>query len=186
MAWNGYLNEQNVIAPLEGYARKYLDENSAYNTGMYNRFKQAGQDAAGQQYQQGLRMQAMGQNPFANQQYRSNMAQANQAAMDQYINNHQASQQLGQGFMNMAVQARGQMDQLEQARKFAAQQKEASMINNWIGVGGTLLGAGLGGGAIGGLLSGLFRRKDRWAYSNEGGSEYTPEFIRKTLTSWGM
>lgn len=149
MAYNDYYNTNpsgaggGYISMLEGYAKNYMDPNSQYNKGQYNQFKQMGTDNAAMQGQQGMRMQAAGQNPFANEQYRASMSDATGQAHNAYMQHNQQSQQLGTGMLGMGMQARMQMSQQAQQQEQWEKERKQQGIGQWMGLGGTLLSAAL-------------------------------------------
>ena len=110
----GWFNEALGLSPIKttnvdtseysSMGKDFLNPNSSRNRGMYNNLKQMGVDAIAQQYLNGARMGAMGQNPFANQQMRSglsnNLAQTQQA-YNGYLNNAYTT---GSGLMGQALQ----------------------------------------------------------------------------------
>ena len=147
---------------LKGYADNYLNSNSRYNRDMFNDYRQQAMDYAGVQANQGMRMSAAGANPFANEQYRSQLSSGLDQANNAYRTGMRDNQQLGANFMGMANQYKMHQEQLDWQKKQFAMQRKASFTNNLIGIGGTLLGAALGGpigGAIGSGISGLFQKK---------------------------
>lgn len=140
------------ISMLEGIAQGYMNPNSFYNQSMYERYKRAGQDAAGQQFQQGMKMQSAGVNPFANQQYRANMANYNDQAMNNWQQGMHGNQQLGTGMLGMGLQARTQHStQLQQQKQWNREYKQ-HRTGQWLGLAGTLGSAALLGGGLGGLF----------------------------------
>ena len=123
---------------------QFMDPNSSLNRGMYNQLKRMGIDSAAQQYLSGMRMQAAGQNPFANEQYQSGLSNnlgQTQNAYNQYM---QGAQQTGSGLFGYALQGNMQNAQSQNAANMSAQQNK----NQFLG--------GLFGSAIGALPSFLF------------------------------
>lgn len=168
MAWSDYYNTQpqgssgGYISMLEGYAQNYMNPNSQYNRGQFNQFNQMGQDSAAAQGQQGLRMQAAGQNPFANQQYRAASAEGVGQAHNAYMQQNQQSQAIGANYNQMAMQTRMQMAQQAQQQAQMDREYKQHRMGQWLGLGGTLMSAALtgpiGGAAATGLKS-LFTKK---------------------------
>jgi hypothetical protein len=146
---------------LKGYADNYLNSNSRYNRDMYNDYRQQAMDYAGTQGNQGMRMAAAGANPFANEQYRGQMAAGLDQANNAYRVGMRDNQQLGASFMSMANQYKMHQEQLDWQKKQFAMQKKAALTNSLLGMGGTLLGAAMGGpigGALAGGLTSLFKK----------------------------
>jgi len=184
MAYNDYYNTNpsgaggGYISMLEGYAKNYMDPNSQYNKGQYNQFKQMGTDNAAMQGQQGMRMQAAGQNPFANEQYRASMSDATGQAHNAYMQQNQQSQQLGTGMLGMSMQARMQMAQQEQQQQQWEAEQKQQKLGQWMGLGGTLLGAAAmgpmggmfgkwAGKGIGNVFNSIFGKKDTTGVQND-------------------
>lgn len=165
MSWQDPISN-NYISMLEGYAKNYMDPASQYNRGQYNNFKQMGTDNAAQTYNQGMRMQAMGQNPFANQQYQGALSDATGQAHGAYMQQNQQSQQLGTGMLGMANRTRGQLSQQMQQQAQWDREYKQHKKGQWLGLLGTLgsaavtgpLGGMLGGGLLGlaSKLGGMF------------------------------
>lgn len=84
--------------------QQFLDPNSSRNRGMYNNLKQMGIDAIAQQYISGARMGAMGQNPFAQQQWRSGMANNLGQTQSAYTSGLQQNYSVGSGLLGQAMQ----------------------------------------------------------------------------------
>ena len=83
---------------------EFLNPNSRRNRGMYNTLRNMGIDSAAMQHLGGMRMQAAGQNPFANEQYRSSLSnnvQQTQGAYNQYLQNAYG---MGSGLLGQALQ----------------------------------------------------------------------------------
>jgi hypothetical protein len=151
-SWDNYLGG-GYISSLEGYAKNYMDPNSQYNQGQYNKFKEAGANTAAQQYQGGLKMQAAGQNPFANEQYQSNMNNYNQQAYDAYNQQMYGNQQLGTGLLGMSQQARIQQANMIQQQKQWDREYKQHKWGQILGLAGTLGGGLLMGGGGGALMA---------------------------------
>ena len=82
----------------------FLNPNSQRNRGMYNSLKQMGIDSIAQQYLSGAKMQAMGQNPFAQDQYRAGLSNSlwqTQNAYNSYLNN---AYNTGSGLLGYGLQ----------------------------------------------------------------------------------
>lgn len=147
MNWRDYYNtitpgsSNGYISMFDGYARNYMDPNSKYNTGLRQQFNRQGQDIASSQHAQGMKMQAAGVNPFANQQYRQASGQAREASMGAYNEAVRGNQQLGAGMLGMGLQARTQMSQQEQQHDAMARERAQHERGQWLTLGGTLLGA---------------------------------------------
>ena len=147
MNWRDYYNtttpgnSNGYISMFDGYARNYMDPNSKYNTGLRHQFNSQGQDMASSQHAQGMKMQAAGVNPFANQQYRQASGQAREASMSAYNEAVRGNQQLGAGMLGMGLQARTQMSQQEQQHDAMAKERAQHERGQWLTLGGTLLGA---------------------------------------------
>lgn len=141
MAWNNYLKDQKsspYISMLEGYGKNYMNPNSSYNAGMFDKAMRSGREAAGQSYNQGMRMQAAGVNPFANQQYRASINGARDASYGQYQSGMAQNQQMGQSMLGMGMQARMQQAQMEQQQKQWDREYRQHERGQWMTLGGTL------------------------------------------------
>lgn len=151
MNWRDYYNtntpgsSNGYISMFDGYAKNYMDPNSKYNTSLRNQFNRQGQDIASSQHAQGMKMQAAGVNPFANQQYRQASGQAREASMGAYNEAVRSNQQLGAGMLGMGLQARTQMSQQEQQHDAMAKERAQHERGQWLTLGGTLLGASIMG-----------------------------------------
>ena len=102
---------------------EFFDEKSKRNRGMYNSLRQMGVDSAAQQYLSGMRMQAGGQNPFANEQFRSALSSGvgqTQNAYNQYMSNAAG---IGSGLYGMAMQ--GDMANAEAYNQAQMQSQQA-------------------------------------------------------------
>jgi hypothetical protein len=112
------------VSQQQQLGNEFLNPNSRRNLGMYNRLRNMGIDSAAMQHLGGMRMQAAGQNPFANEQYRSslnNNVQQTQDAYNQYLQNAYG---MGSGLLGQALQ--GNMSNAaatNSARMQAAQNK---------------------------------------------------------------
>ena len=175
MSYNDYYNTNpsgaggEYISMLEGYARNYMNPNSQYNRGQYNQFKQMGTDNAAMQGQQGMRMQAAGVNPFANDQYRAALSDATGQAHNAYMQQNQHSQQLGTSMLGMGLQARTQMAQQQQQQEQWKAEMKQQKLGQWMGLGGTLLSAALmgpmgemAGNGISSLFKKMFRKNNNF------------------------
>lgn len=92
------------VSQQQQLGNEFLDPNSRRNRGMYNTLRNMGIDSAAMQHLGGMRMQAAGQNPFANEQYRtslSNNIQQTQGAYNQYLQNAYG---MGSGLLGQALQ----------------------------------------------------------------------------------
>ena len=185
MSWQDPINN-NYISMLEGYAQNYMNPNSQYNRGQYNNFKQMGVDNAGQTYNQGLRMQAMGQNPFATQQYRGALSNATGQAQDAYMQQNQQSQGLGAGLLGMANQTRQQLaQQMQQQAQWDREYKQHKR-GQWLGLLGTL-GSAAFTGPLGGIMGkGLLGLAGKVGDLFGGSSGYTGSYQGVSTTpDWG-
>ena len=121
-----------------GLGREFFDPNSARNRGMYNNLKNMGIDSVAQQHLGGMRMQAAGQNPFANEQYRGGLSQnlgQTQNAYNQYMQN---AYNIGSGLFGYALQ--GNMANA-QAENMARMQHSANKKDFWGGLLGNAVAA---------------------------------------------
>lgn len=125
--------------------QQFLDPNSSRNRGMYNNLKQMGIDAMAQQYISGARMGAMGQNPFAQQQWRSGMANNLGQTQSAYMSGLQGNYQIGSGLMGQALQ--GDMNNAN-ASNTAMMEANRNKTDFWTGVVSAGVGA-LGMGMFG-------------------------------------
>ena len=112
------------VSQQQQLGNEFLNPNSQRNRGMYNTLRNMGIDSAAMQHLGGMRMQAAGQNPFANEQYRSSLSnniQQTQNAYNQYLQNAYG---MGSGLLGQALQ--GNMSNAaatNMARMQAAQNK---------------------------------------------------------------
>lgn len=129
---------------------EFLNPNSRRNLGMYNTLRNMGIDSAAMQHLGGMRMQAAGQNPFANEQYRSSLSnniQQTQGAYNQYLQN---AYSMGSGLLGQALQ--GNMSNAaatNSARMQAAQNKTDfwnGLLSNVVQAAPAFLFPGGGGG----------------------------------------
>jgi hypothetical protein len=125
-------------APYMSAGKDFLNPQSSVNRGMFNNLKQMGIDAAAQQYMQGARMQAMGQNPFAQDQWKSalsnNLGQT-QNAYSGYLNNAYG---IGSSLLGQALQ--GNLANA-QARNMANMNAQNNKSDFWGGLFANALGA---------------------------------------------
>jgi multidrug efflux pump subunit AcrB len=92
------------VSQQQQLGNEFLNPNSQRNRGMYNTLRNMGIDSAAMQHLGGMRMQAAGQNPFANEQYRSSLSnnvQQTQGAYNQYLQNAYG---MGSGLLGQALQ----------------------------------------------------------------------------------
>ena len=92
------------VSQQQQLGNEFLNPNSQRNRGMYNTLRNMGIDSAAMQHLGGMRMQAAGQNPFANEQYRSSLSnnvQQTQGAYNQYLQNAYG---IGSGLLGQALQ----------------------------------------------------------------------------------
>lgn len=92
------------VSQQQQLGNEFLNPNSRRNRGMYNTLRNMGIDSAAMQHLGGMRMQAAGQNPFANEQYRSSLSnnvQQTQGAYNQYLQNAYG---MGSGLLGQALQ----------------------------------------------------------------------------------
>jgi len=130
--------------------KEFFDPNSLRNRGMYNNLKNMGIDSAAQQYLGGMRSQAQGQNPFASEQQRSNMANATGSAQNafmQYMNNAHGT---GSGLMGMSLQGNMANAQAQNQANQVASQNRSQFFGGLLGAAtqampGFLFGTGIGG-----------------------------------------
>lgn len=147
-SWAGYMNNRQsspYINMLEGYARNYMDPNSPYNMKQFAGLRGEGRSAAGQQFNQGMKMSAAGQNPFANQQYQGAMRSNVDSAMVARNQQTNANQQLGQGMLGMGMQARATQAGMSQQQQQWDREYKQHERGQWLGLAGTLLSAGIMG-----------------------------------------
>lgn len=147
-SWAGYMNNRYsspYINMLEGYARNYMDPNSPYNMKQFAGLRGEGRSAAGQQFNQGMKMSAAGQNPFANQQYQGAMRSNVDSAMMARNQQTNANQQLGQGMLGMGMQARATQAGMSQQQQQWDREYKQHEKGQWMGLAGTLLTAGISG-----------------------------------------
>ena len=115
--------------------KEFFDPNSMRNRGMYNNLKNMGIDSAAQQYLSGMKMQAAGQNPFANQQYRSNLAQVTEQTHNAYNQYMQGAQGIGSGLFGYALQGQMQNANAVNMARLAAQQNSANFLQGLFAAG---------------------------------------------------
>lgn len=147
-SWAGYMNNRQsspYINMLEGYARNYMDPNSPYNMKQFAGLRGEGRSAAGQQFNQGMKMSAAGQNPFANQQYQGAMRSNVDSAMGARNQQTNTNQQLGQGMLGMGMQARATQAGMSQQQQQWDREYKQHETGQWLGLAGTLLSAGIMG-----------------------------------------
>jgi hypothetical protein len=147
-SWAGYMNNRYsspYINMLEGYARNYMDPNSPYNMKQFAGLRGEGRSAAGQQFNQGMKMSAAGQNPFANQQYQGAMRSNVDSAMMARNQQTNTNQQLGQGMLGMGMQARATQAGMSQQQQQWDREYKQHEKGQWMGLAGTLLTAGISG-----------------------------------------
>jgi hypothetical protein len=147
-SWADYMNNRQsspYINMLEGYARNYMDPNSPYNMKQFAGLRGEGRSAAGQQFNQGMKMSAAGQNPFANQQYQGAMRSNVDSAMMARNQQTNTNQQLGQGMLGMGMQARATQAGMSQQQQQWDREYKQHETGQWLALGGTLLGAGISG-----------------------------------------
>ena len=92
------------VSQQQQLGNEFLNPNSQRNRGMYNTLRNMGIDSAAMQHLGGMRMQAAGQNPFANEQYRSSLSnnvKQTQGAYNQYLQN---AYSMGSGLLGQALQ----------------------------------------------------------------------------------
>ena len=118
--------------------KEFFDPNSMRNRGMYNNLKNMGIDSAAQQYLSGMKMQAAGQNPFANQQYRSNLAQVTEQTHNAYNQYMQGAQGIGSGLFGYALQGNMANAQAQNTANQMASQRKSDF---WGGLLGSVVGA---------------------------------------------
>jgi hypothetical protein len=118
--------------------KEFFDPNSMRNRGMYNNLKNMGIDSAAQQYLSGMKMQAAGQNPFANQQYRSNLAQGIEQTHNAYNQYMQGAQGVGSGLFGYALQGNMANAQAQNTANQIASQRKSDF---WGGLLGSVVGA---------------------------------------------
>ena len=112
---------------------EFFDPNSTRSRGMYNSLKQMGVDAIAQQYLGGQRMQAMGQNPFAQDQYKSGLANnigQTQNAFNSYMNN---SYGVGSGLLGYSLQGDMQNAQARNNANLMASQNKNNFFSGLFG-----------------------------------------------------
>jgi len=120
-------------APYMSAGKDFLNPQSSVNRGMFNNLKQMGIDAAAQQYMQGARMQAMGQNPFAQDQFHSNLHAGlgqTQSAWNSYMNNAQG---IGSSLMGQALQGDMANVQGYNAANMVASQNKSRFFSGLLG-----------------------------------------------------
>jgi coproporphyrinogen III oxidase-like Fe-S oxidoreductase len=126
--------------------KEFFDPNSMRNRGMYNNLKNMGIDSAAQQYLSGMKMQAAGQNPFANQQYRSNLAQGTEQTHNAYNQYMQQAQGIGSGLFGYALQGQMQNANAVNMARLAAQQNAANFLQGLFAAGSQAAPQALFGG----------------------------------------
>jgi len=138
-----------------GWGSEFLDPNSTRNRGMYNSLKQMGIDSVAQQYLSGAKMQAMGQNPFAQDQYRAGLSNSlgqTQNAYNSYLNN---AYNTGSGLLGYGLQGDMANANATNASRMQAAQNRAGLFASIIqaapkylfpGAGTTTSTAGSGAG----------------------------------------
>lgn len=147
-SWASYMNNRQsspYINMLEGYARNYMDPNSPYNMKQFAGLRSEGRSAAGQQFNQGMKMSAAGQNPFANQQYQGAISSNRDAAMNARNQQTNTNQQLGQGMLGMGMQARATQGGMHQQQQQWDREYRQHERGQWLGLLGTLASAGIMG-----------------------------------------
>ena len=130
-------------------AKEFFDPNSLRNRGMYNTLRNMGIDSAAMQHLGGMRMQAAGQNPFANEQYRSalsNNVQQTQGAYNQYLQNAYG---IGSGLLGQALQGNMQNAGAKNAARMSAAQNKTDfwggLLSNVVQAAPAFLFPGSGG-----------------------------------------
>ena len=112
------------VSQQQQLGNEFLDPNSQRNRGMYNTLRNMGIDSAAMQHLGGMRMQAAGQNPFANEQYRSSLSnnvQQTQGAYNQYLQNAYG---IGSGLLGQALQGDMQNAAAKNAARMQAGQNK--------------------------------------------------------------
>lgn len=117
--------------------KEFFDPYSKRNRNMFNSLRNMGIDSAAQQYLSGLKMQAAGQNPFAQEQYKSALSNNTGQTQNAYSQYMQGAYGIGSGLMGQAMQGNMANAQAQNASNLMASQGKS---NFW----GGLLGAGLG------------------------------------------
>ena len=102
-------------------AKEFFNPNSLRNRGMYNSIRNMGIDSAAQQYLGGMKMQAAGQNPFAQEQFNSAISNNVGQTQNTYNQYMQGAYGIGTGLMGQAMSA-----QLQNAQA----QNSANLIHN--------------------------------------------------------
>lgn len=119
-------------------AKEFFDPNSLRNRGMYNSLRNMGIDSVAQQYLGGMKMQAAGQNPFAQEQFNSaisnNIGQTHNA-YNQYM---QGAHGIGTGLMGQAMSAQLQNAQAQNAANLIHNQNKQEF---WGGLFGNAMSA---------------------------------------------
>lgn len=116
-------------------AKEFFDPNSLRNRGMYNSLRNMGIDSAAQQYLGGMKMQATGQNPFAQEQFNSaisNNTGQTQNAYNQYM---QGAHGIGTGLMGQAMSAQLQNAQAQNAANLIHNQNKQQFWGGLFGAG---------------------------------------------------
>jgi len=96
---------------------------------MYNTLRNMGIDSAAMQHLGGMRMQAAGQNPFANEQYRSSLSnnvQQTQGAYNQYLQNAYG---MGSGLLGQALQGSMQNAGAKNSARMQAGQNKYDLMS---------------------------------------------------------
>lgn len=112
---------------------EFFDPNSTRSRGMYNSLKQMGVDAIAQQYLSGQRMQAAGQNPFAQDQFKaglSNNIGQTQNAFNGYMNN---SYNIGSGLLGYSLQGDMANANAQNAANLMASQNKNNFFSGLFG-----------------------------------------------------
>lgn len=138
------------VSQQQQLGNEFLNPNSQRNRGMYNTLRNMGIDSAAMQHLGGMRMQAAGQNPFANEQYRSSLSnnvQQTQGAYNQYLQNAYG---MGSGLLGQALQGNMQNAGATNASRMQASQSKTDfwggLFANAIQAAPAYLFPGSGGG----------------------------------------
>jgi len=133
---------------------EFFNPNSTRNRGMYNSLKQMGIDSVAQQYLSGAKMQAMGQNPFAQDQYRAGLSNSlgqTQNAYNSYMNN---AYNTGSGLLGYGLQGDMANANATNASRMQAAQNRSAFLASLIQAGPRYLFPEAMGGSTGGGTAG--------------------------------